>query len=102
VREDVTVRMASHFETNADMPRIGWGKGSWLYDKDGNAYLDGSGGPALFCLGHAHPEVNEALHRQLDRIAHGYRYDFTSEPLEELTDLIARQAERHIHHRAAI
>jgi adenosylmethionine-8-amino-7-oxononanoate aminotransferase len=81
-----------HFDVGANLPKIAYGRGAWLYDADGRAYLDGSGGPALFSLGHAHPEVNEALRRQLDLIAHGYRYDFTSEPLEELTELIKRQA----------
>lgn len=46
----------------------------------------------MYCLGHAHPEVNAAIERQLRRIAHGYRYSFTSDPLEELEDLIARHA----------
>jgi hypothetical protein len=45
----------------------------------------------VFCLGHAHPEVNEAIKRQLDRVAHGYRYNFTSDPLEELTEIVAGQ-----------
>src|SRR6201999_47347 len=49
----------------------------------------GSAGPAVFSLGHAHDEVNDAIKAQLDRIAHGYRYTFTSDPLEELTALVA-------------
>src|SRR5690242_18694696 len=51
---------------------------------------DGSGGPAVYCLGHANPEVNAAIKAQLDRIAHGYRYNFTSDPLEELTERVVR------------
>ncbi len=41
-------------------------KGSKLRDVDGNEYIDyiGSWGP--FILGHSHPEIVEALHRQLD------------------------------------
>jgi adenosylmethionine-8-amino-7-oxononanoate aminotransferase len=46
----------------------------------------------VFCLGHAHPEVNEAIRRQLEKIAHGYRYSFTSDPLEELEAEISAQA----------
>lgn len=67
------------------LPRIAWGKGSFVYDATGKQYIDGSGGPAVFCLGHANEEVNAAVSRQLDRIAHGYRYLFTSDPLEDLT-----------------
>ncbi|MGD9996821.1 MAG: aspartate aminotransferase family protein [Ilumatobacteraceae bacterium] len=73
------------------LPKLAVGRGSFVYDADGKEYLDGSGGPAVFCLGHAHPEVNEAIHLQLDRVAHAYRYNFSSDPLEELTDIIARR-----------
>ncbi len=74
----------------SDLPRISHGKGSYLYDEAGKAYLDGSGGPAVFCLGHAHPEVNAAVSAQLDSIAYAYRYLFTSAALESLTDLVLR------------
>ena len=70
------------------LPRIAWGRGSYVYDSTGKRYLDASGGPAVFCLGHAHPEVTEAIERQLRRVAHGYRYTFTSDALEELQALI--------------
>ena len=35
------------------LPRIVRGEGSYLYDADGRQYLDGSGGPAAFSIGHA-------------------------------------------------
>ena len=75
----------------ATLPKIVYGRGSRLYDATGKDYIDGSGGPAVFCLGHAHPEVNEAIKLQLDRVAHGYRYNFTSDPLEALTEIVSRR-----------
>ena len=72
------------------LPKIAYGKGSYLYDTDGKQYIDGSGGPAVFCLGHGNEEVNQAIKAQLDRIAHGYRYTFTSDPLEQLTEQVRR------------
>jgi adenosylmethionine-8-amino-7-oxononanoate aminotransferase len=69
----------------ANLPKIAYGRGSYLWDIDGKRYIDGSGGPAVYSLGHSHPEVNEAMKAQIDRVAHGYRYDFTSDPLEQLT-----------------
>jgi adenosylmethionine-8-amino-7-oxononanoate aminotransferase len=75
-----------------DLPVVSHGAGCYVYDKAGNRYLDGSGGPAVFSLGHSHPEVNAAIKEQLDLIAHGYRYSFTSEPLARLTELIQTQA----------
>lgn len=43
------------------------GEGAYLYDVDGNRYLDciGSWGPLV--LGHAHPRIVEAITRQLSR-----------------------------------
>src|ERR1700744_4025804 len=74
----------------SDLPRIAYGKGSYLYDQAGKAYLDGSGGPAVFCLGHAHPEVNSAISTQLESIAYAYRYLFTSAALESLNETVLR------------
>jgi adenosylmethionine-8-amino-7-oxononanoate aminotransferase len=70
------------------LPRIVRGEGSYLYDADGRRYLDGSGGPAAFCIGHGDREVNAAIAAQLEKVACGYRYLFTSEPLEQLTGLL--------------
>jgi len=70
------------------LPRIVRGEGSYLYDAAGRRYLDGSGGPAAFSIGHGNREVNAAIAAQLEQVACGYRYLFTSEPLEELTRLL--------------
>jgi adenosylmethionine-8-amino-7-oxononanoate aminotransferase len=73
--------------TNA-LPKVVRGKGAYLWDASGKQYIDGSGGPAVYCLGHANPEVNAAITAQLTALAHGYRYNFTTDALEELTDII--------------
>ncbi len=70
------------------LPRIVRGEGSYLYDAAGRRYLDGSGGPAAFSIGHGNREVNAAIAAQLEQVACAYRYLFTSEPLEELTRLL--------------
>ena len=72
------------------LPKVAWAKGSYLTDVSGKQYIDGSGGPAVYCIGHANTEVNDAIKAQLDRIAHGYRYNFTTDALEELTDIIRK------------
>jgi adenosylmethionine-8-amino-7-oxononanoate aminotransferase len=51
------------------MPRIVRGQGSYLFDEHGRRYLDGSGGPAAFSIGHGNREVNAAIAAQLDQIA---------------------------------
>src|SRR5579864_4311538 len=72
------------------LPKVSHGSGIHVYDTAGKRYLDASGGPAVFCLGHGHPEVTAAIVQQLERIAHGYRYTFTSDPLEQLRELVTR------------
>ena len=72
------------------MPRIVRGQGSYLFDASGKRYLDGSGGPAAFSLGHANAEVNAAIAAQLAQVACGYRYLFTSDALEQLTEMLLR------------
>ena len=74
-------------DTNA-LPKVVRAKGSYLWDADGKQYIDGSGGPAVYCLGHANAEVNRAICDQLDLLAHGYRYNFTTDALEQLTEII--------------
>src|SRR6202167_109275 len=73
-----------------DLARISHGRGSYVFDEHGKRYIDGSGGPAVFSVGHCHPEVNAAISRQLDEIAYGYRYLFTSSALETLTETLLR------------
>ena len=80
---------AAQLFSSSGLPKIAWGKGSYVTDADGKRYLDGSGGPAVFCIGHGNEEVNEAIKAQLDKVAHGYRYTFTSDPLEELQEIVA-------------
>ena len=68
------------------------GKGCYLYDAEGRAYLDGSGGAAVSCLGHGDTDVIEAVKEQLDRIAFAHTGFFTSEPAEKLADLLVKLA----------
>jgi len=82
--------LPSSIHSTSALPKVAWAKGSYLTDVSGKQYIDGSGGPAVYCIGHANTEVNDAIKAQLDRIAHGYRYNFTTDALEELTDIIRK------------
>jgi adenosylmethionine-8-amino-7-oxononanoate aminotransferase len=84
-----------HDRVGSGLPRIAYGRGSYLFDVDGKRYLDGSGGPAVYCLGHAHPEVNEAIRIQNDKIASAYRYHFVSDACDELAAIIADRTGGH-------
>ena len=38
-----------------------WAKGSYIHDANGKRYIDGSSGPAVYCIGHGNEEVNAAI-----------------------------------------
>lgn len=40
-------------------------QGAYIFDAQGKPYLDACGGAAVSCLGHAHPDVLAAMHRQI-------------------------------------
>lgn len=63
-----------------------------LRDSRGNTYLDASGGAAVSSLGHAHPDVLSAMHRQIDRIAYAHTSFFTTEVAEELAERLVAGA----------
>lgn len=46
------------------------GKGARLWDTDGREYIDFSAGIAVSAMGHAHPELVEALHEQAKKYWH--------------------------------
>ncbi|NLE58042.1 MAG: aminotransferase class III-fold pyridoxal phosphate-dependent enzyme, partial [Planctomycetes bacterium] len=56
------------------------GEGEYLFDADGNRYIDGHS--SLWCNihGHRRPEINSAIIKQLDRIAHSTQLGLTSPP----------------------
>jgi adenosylmethionine-8-amino-7-oxononanoate aminotransferase len=80
------------------MPVAVGGKGIELFDRDGKSYLDASGGAAVSCLGHGHPDVVAALHSQLDTIAYAHTGFFTTEIAERLADRLVEDAPAGLDH----
>ncbi len=68
---------------------IDYGKGVYLFDKQGNKYLDLFSGLAVNALGYAHPEIVKAVTDQISRFAHlsnsyitGIQIEFTERLLK--------------------
>ncbi len=78
--------------TKSSNPVIAGGEGCYLIDVEGKRYLDGSGGAAVSCLGHGDQEVLQAIRDQLDKVAFAHTGFFTSNPAEELADLLVQHA----------
>src|SRR4029079_11625682 len=79
-----------HRTLKATPPIAVAGRGVTLTDSNGRTYIDASGGAAVSCLGHGHPDVIAAMHAQIDKLAYARTSFFTTEVAEELAeDLIA-------------
>jgi len=77
---------------HVDPPKAVRGEGCYLYDETGKAYLDGSGGAAVSCLGHGDPDIIKAVKAQVDALAFAHTGFLTSEPAEQLADLLVEHA----------
>lgn len=60
--------------------------GMYIEDSSGKRYLDMSGGAAVSCLGHAHPDVVNAVREQVGKLAFAHTAFFTNEPQERLAE----------------
>ena len=67
-------------------------RGIYIVDEHQKQYIDASGGAAVSCLGHAHPDVLAAMHAQIDKLAYAHTGFFTSEITEALADHLIEHA----------
>lgn len=67
-------------------------RGIHVVDSTGKQYINASGGAAVSCLGHAHPDVLAAMHAQIDSLEYAHTGFFTTRPAEELADFLTARA----------
>jgi adenosylmethionine-8-amino-7-oxononanoate aminotransferase len=87
-----------HRQIRSNLPVAVGGKGVELLDAAGRTYIDASGGAAVSCLGHGHPDVIAALHAQLDQIAYAHTSFFTTDVAERLADRLVEDAPGNLDH----
>lgn len=86
---------ASHVfprHTKVRLPVAAGGDGCYIIDSNGKRYLDGSCGAAVSCLGHSDRVVTEAIKDQVDKLAFAHSGFFTTEPAENLANILISQA----------
>ncbi len=66
--------------------------GCYIIDENGKQYFDGSGGAAVSCLGHGDPDVIKAIQDQTSKMAFAHTGFFSSDPAEELAELLIDNA----------
>ncbi len=83
--EIVDLAHANLINTYGCMPlAFDHGNGVYLYDSDGNRYLDFFCGLAVTSLGHAHPRIVGAIKAQADKLTHACNV-FHTEPMAKLS-----------------
>jgi adenosylmethionine-8-amino-7-oxononanoate aminotransferase len=87
-----------HRSIHAEYPVAVRGQGVHLFDSSGKAYIDASGGAAVSCLGHGHPDVVRAMQEQAGALAYAHTSFFTSEPAEQLADMLIADALKGLSH----
>jgi 4-aminobutyrate aminotransferase len=65
------------------------GEGPWVYDVDGNCFLDFMAGIAVASTGHAHPAVVRAIREAADKFLHICGTDFYYESFAALCERLA-------------
>ena len=77
---------------NNTVPLAMSAEGCFIVDSDGRRYFDGSGGAAISSLGHSNARVVTAVQDQVAKLAFAHTSFFTSEPAEELANLLIKNA----------
>jgi adenosylmethionine-8-amino-7-oxononanoate aminotransferase len=74
------------------------GQGAWLYDHEGNRYLDAISSWWVNLFGHTNPRINAALKNQLDTLEHAMLAGFTHEPVVHLSEKLAALTDHALGH----
>jgi adenosylmethionine-8-amino-7-oxononanoate aminotransferase len=87
-----------HRQIDHDYPVASSGRGILIRDTSGKEYIDASGGAAVSCLGHSHPDVVAAMSAQLNNLEYAHTSFFTTRVAEELADDLVAYAPDGIDH----
>ena len=64
------------------------GRGAYVWDEDGNKYLDALAGIAVNSLGHCHPKVVSAVKEQVEQLMHISNF-YYSKPQAKLLQMLS-------------
>ncbi len=85
-------KYVSHSYTRAYPTVIERGEGAYLWDVDGNCFLDFHSGIAVCSTGNAHPDVVNAVKKQADKALHIATADFYHDLIAPLAEKLAQLA----------
>jgi adenosylmethionine-8-amino-7-oxononanoate aminotransferase len=74
------------------LPIVANAEGMWIVDTEGHRYLDASGGAIVLNIGHGREEIARAVYEQIIRSDYVHPTMFTTLPVEQLAEALARHA----------
>jgi adenosylmethionine-8-amino-7-oxononanoate aminotransferase len=77
-----------HRLAGIEFDRVIQGEGNWIELSNGKKVIDAAGGAAVVCIGHGNKRVANAIADQASRIAYCHTLFFSSNPAEELAELL--------------
>lgn len=77
------------YQSRQRRPLIGEARGVYIWDVEGNRYLDGSSGAMVANIGHSNERVLAAMREQMEKATFAYRLHFENEPAEKLARMTA-------------
>ncbi len=83
-------------------PQAVRGEGCFIFTAGGQRYLDASGGAAVVTIGHAVPEIGQAMAEQATQLAYVHSSQFHTEPAEKLASRILALAPRGMRDRGRV
>jgi adenosylmethionine-8-amino-7-oxononanoate aminotransferase len=84
---------AVHRDWDREFPVIEHAEGIYLYDQDGQKYIDGSGGSSVVTtIGHGVKEISQVMFDQAQKFSFYPAHAFTNEKFLELSDLVVSLA----------
>lgn len=90
VRANYARHVVPSYKRSATAPVLVRGKGTRVWDAEGNEYLDFGSGIAVNCLGHAHPRLAEVMKRQGEELVHVSNLFFHPRQAELAGELVLR------------
>ena len=80
------------YQTDHARPVLDRAEGIYMWDTDGNRFIDGSSGAMVCNIGHSNPRVLAAMQAQMARSTFGYRLHFVTEASEALATRLVSHA----------
>ena len=80
------------YQTDHPRPVLDRAEGIYMWDTEGNRFIDGSSGAMVCNIGQANPHVLAAMRRQMEKSTFGYRLHFETEASERLAAMTCARA----------